>query len=139
MTKAEAIVLKKKPGIQSLRIHDFRRYFTSEALRKTANIAALSKLLGHKSTKVTTEIYHHLNFDDAIDIVTSIDLGLAKSTEGKTITGDAGETHSKSLESRGSGDGFHTKTTPTFSERETSDEAMLEEAVPTGVEPVLAD
>ena len=51
-------------GDEDFRVHDMRHYFGSEALRRGVPLATVSKLLGHSSVKVTSDIYIHHNDED---------------------------------------------------------------------------
>jgi integrase len=54
----------QKAGIEPLRWHDLRHTFASLLIRGGANIAFVSRQLGHGSSDITLRVYAHL-FDRA--------------------------------------------------------------------------
>jgi len=51
----------KKAGIKyPVRMYDLRHLFASVMLAGGADLAAVSKILGHSSTKMTSDVYYHL-------------------------------------------------------------------------------
>lgn len=52
--------------IEELRPHVFRHTCATRFMRKGASPAAVQKLLRHKTSKMTMEIYTHLTFDDTM-------------------------------------------------------------------------
>ena len=58
-----------KAGIKYIRIHDLRHTFASLLIQEGFDIATVSKLLGHKSVKITMEIYYHVHPDHARRVI----------------------------------------------------------------------
>ena len=52
-------------GLEPIRIHDFRHSHASYLLSQNVNIVAISKRLGHESTKITLDVYSHILSDSS--------------------------------------------------------------------------
>jgi integrase len=50
--------------LPNIRLHDLRHTFATLALRSGARIERVSKILGHASTSITTDIYQHVTLED---------------------------------------------------------------------------
>lgn len=50
-------VAKHFPDMKIIRVHDFRKTNASLLFESGASIKDVAKILGHKSTKTTTDIY----------------------------------------------------------------------------------
>jgi site-specific recombinase XerD len=48
--------------------HDLRHSFATHMIKKTGNMKGVSQMLGHSSTRMTEQIYTHLDADDLKDI-----------------------------------------------------------------------
>jgi integrase len=69
----------KQAGVQRITPHDLRHSCASIAISSGVNVLALSRMLGHKSAKITLDVYSDL-FDSDLDAVASIlDLKCAQS------------------------------------------------------------
>lgn len=69
---------RKLAGFPDLKVHHLRHTFASLAIREGHDPATVSKLLGHKSIRVTMDIYHHLYPDQARKIINKIPIRLRK-------------------------------------------------------------
>jgi integrase len=58
----------KTAGVQQITPHDLRHSCASLAISAGVNVLALQRMLGHKSAKVTLDMYADL-FDDDLDAV----------------------------------------------------------------------
>jgi integrase len=55
-------------GLPHFRWHDLRHAYATGLLEQGANIAAVSKSLGHSSVSVTADVYHHLSDEAAREL-----------------------------------------------------------------------
>lgn len=72
---------RKAIGMTKLRIHDLRHTFITLLLEKGFDIASVSKLVGHKSIKITLNIYHHLHQEHARTIIDGLPINLDKPSQ----------------------------------------------------------
>ncbi len=75
--------LRREAGLEDVRLHDIRHSYASDAVMSGVPLQAVSKLLGHKSTR-TTERYAHLSNAYVRECVEQVDATIAKaeSTQG---------------------------------------------------------
>ena len=69
---------RRKARFPELKIHHLRHTFTSLAIREGHDPGTVSKLLGHKSIRITMEIYHHLYPDHARKIINLLPIKLER-------------------------------------------------------------
>jgi integrase len=80
----------KKAKVQKIMPHDLRHSCASISISSGVNVLALSRMLGHKSAKITLDTYADL-FDTDLDAVASIlDLKCAQSVPKRRPTDAAG-------------------------------------------------
>lgn len=63
-------VAREKAGMPALRIHDLRHTAASLAIASGADVKVIQRMLGHKSARMTLDLYGHL-WDSALDLVAS--------------------------------------------------------------------
>jgi integrase len=69
----------RRAKVQSITPHDLRHTCASISISKGVNVLALSRMLGHKSAKITLDTYADL-FDTDLDAVAeTLDLKCAQS------------------------------------------------------------
>jgi integrase len=69
---------RRKAGLMDFRIHDLRHTFISLAVRQGYDLATISRIVGHSSTKITYEIYTHIYPDHALNVVNGLPIDLGK-------------------------------------------------------------
>ena len=62
-------------GFPRFRLHDFRHYFASEALRRGVDLTRVSRLMGHADIATTSKLYIHLETDDLADAMAIFEAG----------------------------------------------------------------
>lgn len=77
-------------GVQTITPHDLRHTCASISISLGVNVLALSRMLGHKSAKITLDCYADL-FDSDLDAVAeALDLKCAHSVPKRCPAGTAG-------------------------------------------------
>ena len=71
-------VYTKLAGIKLIRIHDLRHSHASLLIYGGIPIPAISKRLGHKSPKITLEIYSHMYKESSDQIISTLEKALTK-------------------------------------------------------------
>jgi len=79
----------RRSGLPQITPHDLRHTCASLAVSAGANVLALQRMLGHRSAKVTLDIYAELFDCDLDDVASSLDAAFAPETVGKTWARDA--------------------------------------------------
>jgi integrase len=69
----------KRAKVQSITPHDLRHTCASISIRSGVNVLALSRMLGHKSAKVTLDTYGDLFDTDLDGVAEALDLKCAHS------------------------------------------------------------
>lgn len=78
----------RRSGLPQITPHDLRHTCASLAVSAGANVLALQRMLGHRSAKVTLDIYAELFDCDLDDVASSLDAAFAPETGGKTWAQD---------------------------------------------------
>ena len=81
------LVIRKRAGLEDVRIHDLRHSFTSRALALGESLTMIGKLLGHRQVQ-TTARYAHLVRDSVKTSAARVALSIAADT-GKPSTAPA--------------------------------------------------
>lgn len=67
-------IVRKKIGLESFSFHSLRHSFATRCLEAGGNIAAISSLLGHSSTKMTLDCYTNSFFSEERDLIDKVDV-----------------------------------------------------------------
>ena len=67
-------IIRKKIGLESFSFHSLRHSFATRCLEAGGNIAAISSLLGHSSTKMTLDCYTNSFFSEERHLIDKIDI-----------------------------------------------------------------
>lgn len=65
--------VRKISGMESIHFHQLRHTFATRCVEANGDIASISRLLGHKSTKTTLDIYTDSFFEQREDIIKSME------------------------------------------------------------------
>ncbi|MDG5484627.1 site-specific integrase [Mycolicibacterium gadium] len=80
----------RRAGLPTITPHDLRHTCASLAVSAGANVLALQRMLGHRSAKVTLDVYADLFDSDLDDVASNLDAAYAPETVGTTWAGSAG-------------------------------------------------
>lgn len=90
----------RRAGLPSITPHDLRHTCASLAVSAGANVLALQRMLGHRSAKVTLDVYADLFDSDLDDVASNLDDAYAQKNVGTTWAGSAGISTSFHAKSR---------------------------------------
>lgn len=80
----------RRAGLPTITPHDLRHTCASLAVSAGANVLALQRMLGHRSAKVTLDVYADLFDSDLDDVASNLDAAYAPETVGASWAGSAG-------------------------------------------------
>ena len=61
--------IRKKAGLEAIHFHQLRHTFATRCLEAQGDIASISALLGHASTKMTLDIYTDTIYEQRISTI----------------------------------------------------------------------
>lgn len=68
--------IRKKCGVEHIHFHQLRHTFATRCIETTSDIASISRLLGHTSTKTTLDIYTDSMIESRIQVIEDMNAAL---------------------------------------------------------------